>query len=57
MVGDSRADVDAARAAAVPVVAVTFGYTPQPVATFGPDALIDHFDELWAALDRLGAFG
>jgi phosphoglycolate phosphatase len=57
MVGDSRTDVDAARAAAVPVVAVTFGYTPQPVATFGPDVLIDHFDELWAALDRLGAFG
>jgi phosphoglycolate phosphatase len=57
MVGDSRTDVDAARAAAVPVVAVTFGYTSQPVATFGPDVLIDHFDELWAALDRLGAFG
>lgn len=57
MVGDSRTDVDAARAAALPVVAVTFGYTPVPVSTFGPDVLIDHFDELWAALDGLGAFG
>jgi phosphoglycolate phosphatase len=56
MVGDSRTDVDAARAAALPVVAVTFGYTPEPVATFGPDVLIDHFDELWGALAGLGAF-
>lgn len=55
MVGDSRTDVDAARNAGVPVVAVTFGYTAEPVATFGPDALIDHFDELWGALERLGA--
>lgn len=54
MVGDSRTDIDAARAAEVPVVAVTFGYTPEPVATFSPDILIDHFDELWDALERLG---
>lgn len=46
MVGDSDADILAARAAGVPVVGVTFGYSPEPVATLGPDAVIDHFDDL-----------
>ena len=50
MVGDSQTDVAASQAAKIPVVAVTFGYTPEPVATFGPDRLIDHFDELDDAL-------
>lgn len=50
MVGDSQADIASAQAAGVPVVAVTFGYTPEPVETFGPDRMIDHFDELDAAL-------
>ena len=51
MVGDSGTDIETARAAGMPVVAVTFGYTPVPVATFGPDRLIDHFD---AAVGRGG---
>lgn len=46
MIGDSRADVDLARAAGVPVIAVSFGYTDVPVSTFGPDRLIGHFNEL-----------
>ena len=54
MVGDSQTDVETGRAAGVPVVAVTFGYTPVPVASFGPDRLIDHFDELWDAVAGLG---
>jgi phosphoglycolate phosphatase len=49
MVGDARTDVDAARAAGVPVVGVTFGYTPVPMAKLGPDLLIDHYDELSVA--------
>ncbi len=53
MVGDSVTDIETARAAGVPVVAVTFGYTPVPVATFGPDRLIDHFDALWEAVASL----
>jgi phosphoglycolate phosphatase len=56
MVGDSETDIETARAAGIPVVAVTFGYTPEPVATFGPDRLIDHFDELWNAVASLGSF-
>jgi phosphoglycolate phosphatase len=53
MVGDSRTDIDTARAAAVPVVAVTFGYSPLPVATFNPDRVIASFDELDAAITAL----
>ena len=53
MVGDSRADVEAAKNAGIPVVAVTFGYTDRPVADFAPDALIDHFDRLDAAVAGL----
>ena len=55
MVGDSRADVAAAKAAGVPVVGVTFGYTPEPVGTYGPDVTIDHFDQLADALASLAS--
>eukprot|EP01037_Dinobryon_pediforme_P024182 gene24182-25895_t len=53
MVGDSRADIEAARNARIPVVAVTFGYTDTPVADLGPDAVIDRFDDLWDAVAGL----
>ncbi len=53
MVGDSKTDIDTARNAGVPVVAMTFGYTDQPVATYAPDRAIDHFDELWGAVAGL----
>jgi len=51
MVGDSKIDIHAARAANVPVIAVTFGYTSEPVQVFEPDHLIDHFHELPGAID------
>jgi phosphoglycolate phosphatase len=51
MIGDSEVDILTARAAKVPVIAVTFGYTPKPVAEYGPDYLVSHFDEVWAILD------
>ena len=53
MVGDSRTDIDAARNAGVPVVAVDFGYTDRPVGEFAPDAVISHFDDLWDAVVAL----
>lgn len=53
MVGDSANDIDAARAARVPVVAVSFGYTQIPVNELGPDVVIDHYDEFWPALAKL----
>lgn len=54
-VGDSIYDVQAAQAAHLPVVACSFGFLQQPVNTLGADAVIDRFDELVAALERLGA--
>ena len=46
MVGDSRTDRDTARGADVPFVGVTFGYTPEPMATLAPDLLLDSFDAI-----------
>lgn len=53
MVGDSANDIDAARNAGVPVVAVTFGYTDRPVSELGPDRVIDHFDQLFDAVTAI----
>jgi len=53
MVGDSIADVSAAKAASVPVIGVSFGYTDTPMAELAPDRIIDHFDELSAAVDAI----
>ncbi len=53
MVGDSIADVSAARGAGFPVVVVSFGYTETPPAELGGDVLIDAFEELPAAAARL----
>ncbi|AXS42545.1 phosphoglycolate phosphatase [Breoghania sp. L-A4] len=53
MVGDSRTDIDAARNAGIPVVAVTFGYTPVPVDQLAPDRIISHFDDLWTSVQTL----
>lgn len=49
MVGDSKTDIDTAKAAGAPVVAVDFGYTETPVTELAPDRVISHFDDLWAA--------
>jgi phosphoglycolate phosphatase len=53
MVGDSAADSNAARDAGIPVILVSFGYTPIPARDLGPEAVIDHFNELPAALSRV----
>jgi phosphoglycolate phosphatase len=52
MIGDSETDILTARAAKVPVIAVTFGYTQKPVAECNPDYLVSHFDEIWDILRR-----
>jgi phosphoglycolate phosphatase len=53
MVGDSATDVNTARAAGLPVVAVDFGYTEIPVQLLGPDRIISHFDALPEAIAEL----
>jgi phosphoglycolate phosphatase len=50
MVGDSGTDVRTARAAAIPVVAVDFGYSEVPIATLQPDRIIGSFADLPAAI-------
>lgn len=52
-VGDSITDVNAARAAGVPVVAVSFGFSDRPAAELGADKLIHHYDALLSALRDL----
>ena len=46
MIGDSETDILTARAAGLPVIAVDFGYSEQPVADYAPDRLISHFSQL-----------
>jgi phosphoglycolate phosphatase len=54
MVGDSQTDLLAARAAGLPCVLVSFGYTRIAARELGAEAVIDHMDELATALARLG---
>jgi phosphoglycolate phosphatase len=53
LVGDSIIDAETARAAGMPFVAVSFGYSDRPVEALGADAVIDDFGRLRAALERL----
>jgi phosphoglycolate phosphatase len=53
MIGDSKTDIDTAKAAGIPSIGVSFGYTAIPMAALEPDVLIDHFDELHGAIDRI----
>ncbi len=52
-VGDAIFDIEAARNAGIPSIAVSFGFLMQPVEELGADAVIDHFDALIPALERL----
>ena len=54
LVGDSATDILTARAADVPIIAVSFGYTPRPVAEYRPDFIVSHFDEIWDILKKSG---
>lgn len=50
MVGDSENDVLAARAANMPVIVTTFGYTEKKASDLGADAFFSHYDELFELL-------
>jgi phosphoglycolate phosphatase len=54
-VGDSIVDIEAAKAAGVPNVAVSFGFADRPPHELGADAVIDHFSELVPTLSRLSS--
>lgn len=55
MIGDSLTDIQTARAADIPVVAVDFGYSERPVADYAPDAVISHFSQLPDQIAALSA--
>ena len=52
-VGDSIFDVQAARAAGLPVIACSFGFLSLPVEALGADAIIDGYADLIPTLTRL----
>jgi phosphoglycolate phosphatase len=52
-VGDSIIDADTARAAGVPFVAVSFGFSDRPVDQLGAHAVIDSYADLVGTLERL----
>ncbi len=54
MIGDSENDASVAHAAAVPLVMMRYGYARVDPATLGAAAVLDHFAELPATLERLG---
>ena len=53
MIGDSNTDVQTAKAAGIPVVGVTFGYTDIPITELDCDAVISHYDQLSDALEGI----
>ncbi len=52
-VGDSEVDVETAKAAGCPVIAMAYGYTKIPLADLAPDAILGNFPEIPAALGRI----
>lgn len=56
MIGDSGVDAQAARAAGIAIILVTFGYTRTPVAELGADATVDSFAEIPKALEKFEKF-
>ncbi|WP_421999896.1 HAD-IA family hydrolase [Reyranella sp.] len=55
MIGDSVHDVGAAHAAGLPAVLVSWGYTATPARELGAEVVIDRFDALPEALQRIAA--
>ena len=53
MIGDSPVDVAAARAAQIPVIVMSYGYTPVPVHELGADAIAHDFAEIPALISSL----
>ncbi len=56
-VGDSAVDAEAARAAGLPFIAVSYGYSRVPVSNLGAVRVIDGFAELPRTLAEIGFTG
>jgi len=55
MIGDSKTDLLTGRAAQVPVILLSYGYTPEPAADMGADMVLDDFSGVPAAAKQLMA--
>ena len=53
MVGDSATDVAVARAVGIPVIVMSYGYTPVPAHELGADAVTEDFTQVPALVARL----
>jgi len=53
MIGDSVTDLHTARAASVPCILMSYGYTPVAASSLGADLVLDEFTLLPQALSRL----
>jgi len=53
MVGDAAPDIGSARDAGLPVIGVTFGYTPIPMEDLEPDVIVDAFEDIEEAVDMI----
>ncbi len=53
MIGDTDTDRNTARAAGIPCILTTFGYSETPVAELEPEAVVGSFAELPEALGRV----
>ncbi|MEO0791636.1 MAG: HAD-IA family hydrolase [Pseudomonadota bacterium] len=53
MVGDSETDIATAKAASLPVIAVTFGYTSIPVEDLDPNDIVSSYGHFDGALNRV----
>lgn len=55
MIGDSRPDLETARAVSAPVILTSFGYTDIPARDLGADAVVDDFADLATVIAALAA--
>lgn len=53
MIGDSITDLNTARAAGVPCILMSYGFTPVPAKDLGADMVLDEFAQLPQALREL----
>ncbi len=53
MIGDSKTDIDTAKAANIPIIAVTFGYTDVDVSSLNPTKTVEHSNEIYAEIKRI----
>ena len=53
MIGDSITDLNTARAASVPCILMSYGFTPVPAAELGADVVLDAFADLPEALRKI----